>query len=138
MSSPLLLCTISAKSLKNHLVRAKVRPMCRLKGRGKCGKRNCAVRYNLSESTEFACVVDGKKYKINDKLNCDDKSLIYLLTCKVCGIQGLWQTTDKFRYRWNNYKSCQKRPVEVRTSHRCICISISLVKTIMGLLLMWR
>ena len=119
-ASPPFVSFRAARSLKNHLVRAKVRPMCRLKGSCKCGKRNCSVCDNLSESTEFACVVDGKKYKINHKLNCDDKCLIYLLTCKVCGIQYVGQTTDKFRYRWNNYKSCQRkasRGMEVPQMH---------------------
>ena len=31
-------------------------------------------------------------------------NLIYLLSCKVCGLQYVGSTTDKFRLRWNNYK----------------------------------
>ena len=30
--------------------------------------------------------------------------LIYLLSCKVCGLQYVDSTTNKFRFRWNNYK----------------------------------
>ena len=40
----------------------------------------------------------------NHQLNCNDKSLIYLFSCKVCGLQYVGSTTDKFRFRWNNYK----------------------------------
>ena len=29
---------------------------------------------------------------------------IYLLSCKVCGLQHVGFATDKFRLRWNNYK----------------------------------
>ena len=35
--------------------------------------------------------------------------MVYLLTCRVCKKQYVGQTTDKFRFRWNNYKACQKK-----------------------------
>ena len=37
--------------------------------------------------------------------NYDDKCLVYLLTCNCCKKQYVGQTVDKFRFRWNNYKS---------------------------------
>ena len=42
-------------------------------------------------------------------LNCNDKCLIYLLSCKVCGLQYVGSTTDKFRLRWNNYKENNRK-----------------------------
>ena len=47
-------------------------------------------------------------YKINHSFDCNDKCLIYLLTCKTCLKQYVGSTTDCFRYRWNNYK-CNDR-----------------------------
>ena len=38
-----------------------------------------------------------------------EKCLIYLFACKVCGKQYVGLTTDKFRYRWSNYKNCQRK-----------------------------
>ena len=38
---------------------------------------------------------------INYQLNCNNKCLIYLLSRKVCGLQYVGSTTDKFRLRWN-------------------------------------
>ena len=38
----------------------------------------------------------------------NDKCLIYLLTCKVCGKQDTGKTVDKFRSRWNNYKDSHR------------------------------
>ena len=29
-------------------------------------------------------------------------------SCKVCGIQYVGSTINRFRLRWNNYKSCQR------------------------------
>ena len=47
--------------------------------------------------------------EINHQLNCNDKCLIYLLSCKVCGLQYVGSTTDKFRLRWNNYKENNRK-----------------------------
>ena len=46
----------------------------------------------------------GDTFKINHSLNCGDKCLIYLVTCKQCNKQYTGETTDLFRNRWNNYK----------------------------------
>ena len=43
-------------------------------------------------------------FMINHSLNCGDKCLIYLMTCKQCNKQYTGETTDLFRNRWNNYK----------------------------------
>ena len=50
-------------------------------------------------------ILTGESFKINHELNCDDRCIIYLLTCKQCQKQYTGETTDDFRYRWNNYKS---------------------------------
>ena len=42
-------------------------------------------------------------------MDCDDKCLVYLLTCNVCHLQYVGQTTDRFRMRWNNYKCCNRK-----------------------------
>ena len=34
---------------------------------------------------------------------------MYLLTCKICGVQYVGSCTTKFRIRFNNYKSCNNR-----------------------------
>ena len=41
---------------------------------------------------------------INHHLNCNDRCLIYLFSCKVCGLQYVGSTTDKLCLRWENYK----------------------------------
>ena len=52
----------------------------------------------------FQSLQTKEHYKINRQLNCNDKCLIYLLSCKVCDLQYVCFTTDKFRLRWNNHK----------------------------------
>ena len=99
----------SGYSLTNHLVRAKVYPLERKVGSHKCGRSRCQTCNNVQISDTFESFTDKKSYKINHYLSCEDKCLIYLLSCKVCGLQYVGQTTDKFRFRWNNYKACQRK-----------------------------
>ena len=39
---------------------------------------------NLIETDIFTSTATGESFKINHKFNCDDKCLIYLLTCNQC------------------------------------------------------
>ena len=92
------------RTLRSHLVRARVYPVGeRLVGSRKCNKNCCQVCKNVIEIETFQSFVD-KVYKINHRFTCSDKCLVYLLSCKVCGMQCNGQTNDEFKYRWNNYK----------------------------------
>ena len=42
-------------------------------------------------------------------LNSNNKCLIQLLSCKVCGLQYLGFTTDTFCFLWNNYKKNDRK-----------------------------
>ena len=46
---------------------------------------------------------------MNHQLNCNDKCLIYLLSGKVCDLEYVGFTTDKFRLGWNNYKENNRK-----------------------------
>ena len=35
--------------------------------------------------------------------------MIYLLSCKICCLQYVGPTTDRFRLRWNNYKNNDRK-----------------------------
>ena len=67
------------------------------------------MRLNVSETDVFQSFQTKKQYKINHQLNCNDKCLIYLLSCKVCGLQYVGSTANKFRLRWNNYKENNRK-----------------------------
>ena len=99
-----------ARTLRTHLVRAKVYPVEeRLVGSRKCLRNRCQVCKNVVETDIFQSFVDKKVYKINHRFTCSDKCLVYLLSCKVCGRQYTGQTVDEFRYRWNNYKDNNRK-----------------------------
>ena len=63
----------------------------------------CLVFNNIEETDSFTSTVKEEPFKINHHLFCNDKCLIYLLTCKVCKKQYTGKTFDRFRLRWNNY-----------------------------------
>ena len=60
------------------------------------------------QTDTFESLVTKRVYKINHFFNCDSKCLIYHFTYKVCGIQYVGSTVDRFRLRWSNYKSWQR------------------------------
>ena len=75
-------------SLRNHLVRDKVYfPLISEKGTFRCGKSRCETCCNIKQTDTFEGFVTKKAYKIIHSFNCDSKYLIYLFSCKVCGIQ---------------------------------------------------
>ena len=72
----------------------------------------------MLQTDTFASFVTKKVYKINHSFNCDSKCLIYLFLFKVSGIQYVGSTVDRFRLRWNNYKSCQRNAADGGTPNQ--------------------
>ena len=100
-----------ASNLKDSLVRAKLPPVegGSVKGCFRCGKSRCQVCRFMSEGDRFVCHVTGKEYNIGSRFDCDSSGVVYLLGCKVCGMQYVGSTFTPFRNRFNNYKSsCRK------------------------------
>ena len=60
---------------------------------------------SINITDEFTSFTTKIAHKINRSFDCNDKSWIYLLSCKSCGKQYVVNTTHRSRSRWNNYKS---------------------------------
>ena len=102
----------SARNLISYLLKSKIYPLERKVSSAKCKSKRCLVCLNVSETDAFQSFQTKEQCKINQvncKLNCNDKYLIYLLSCKICGLQYVGSTTDKFRLRWNNYKENNRK-----------------------------
>ena len=97
------------KSLGDYLVHSKLKPLrsqgCKPPGTVKCGGRRCQVCEHLTIGDRFESSDTKKAYSINYELNCNSSNVVYLLSCKVCGIQYVGSTSTKFRLRFNNHKS---------------------------------
>ena len=95
----------SGRKLSSYLVKAKLYALHRKIGSKKCAKNGCEVCDYVTDTDTFTSTVTGESFKINHQLNCDDRCIIYLVTWKQCQKQYTGETTDDFRFRWNNYKS---------------------------------
>ena len=85
----------STRNLKSYLVRSKIYPLERKVGSEKCKSKHCLVCLNFSETDVFQSFQTKEQYKISHQLNCNDKCLIYLFSCKVCGLQCVCSSNDK-------------------------------------------
>ena len=99
----------TARKLSSYLVRAKLYPIERKAGSCKCNSKRCEVCKNVLETDTFTCSNDQTTYKINHKFDCNEKCLVYLITCNKCLKQYVGQTVDMFRSRWNNYKDNSRK-----------------------------
>ena len=97
-------CYRKCKSIKDIVVRSKLPPRVEKKGVSKCGDRRCKTCPNLIETCEFTSTCTGSTYKINFDFNCTSQSIIYLVTCRVCKLQYVGETTRKMRERWTGYR----------------------------------
>ena len=100
----------NGKSLKDHLVRAKV-PNVEITGRSEsCGKGNCQVCDFICDTDTFSTKACGETFKIQSRvLNCNSQKVVYLLKCEICGkAPYVGKAKTKFRARFNNYKSAHR------------------------------
>ena len=74
----------SVRKLSSYLVRAKLYPSERTISSVQCKGKLCQTCHNVKVTETFTSSTTGKTFKINYKLNYNDKCLVYLLTCNVC------------------------------------------------------
>ena len=75
----------------------------------KCKGKRCEIFLNVQDTSCFNSSATNETYKINHQFECNEKCLVYLLTCKKCLKQYVGQTIDTFRHCWNNYKSNDRK-----------------------------
>ena len=122
----------SSRKMSSYLVRAKLYPIERTVGSFRCRSKHCEVCKYITETDTFTSSVTGETYKINYRLDCNDKCLVYLLTCNKCKKQYTGQTTDNFRGKWNNYKLKIKILKEEKSAYMNIYTNIFKVKGILS------
>ena len=71
----------SARKLISYLVRAKLYPTKRTVGSYKCGGKRWKVCINVNETSTFTSIVTGETYIINHRFDCNERCLVYFLTC---------------------------------------------------------
>ena len=69
----------------------------------------CQTCLNVNEMDSVISSEAKEAYRINHCFNCNEKCFIFLLTGKVCLKQYVGQTVDKVWFRWNKYKSNNRK-----------------------------
>ena len=77
----------SARKQSRYLVRAKLYSTKRTEGSCRCGGKHCEVCINVNETSTFTSTVTGETYIINHSFDCNERCLVYLLTCNKCKMQ---------------------------------------------------
>ena len=86
----------SARKIKDYIDRYKSYPLERNVG---CGNGRCQVCKNIKVSDAIDGFTTKKRCKINHNFDCNDKCLIYRLSCRTYSKKYTDKTTDRFRYR---------------------------------------
>ena len=105
LPTPPRLAFRNPKTLRDKLVRSKLKTEIVETGNFKCGNPRCKICEMIDDEKYFVSIRSNKKFIINFRFDCNSQNVIYLLTCKVCTKQYVGSTTTKFRLRLNQYKS---------------------------------
>jgi peptide-methionine (R)-S-oxide reductase len=106
------------KNIRDILCRATVPPLKtrntnrKEKGWKTCSQLICKTCDYSENKTEFMVTATGETIKINQKITCTDKNVIYCIHCQKCGMQYVGKTTQKFKTRVTQHQN------SVRTADR--------------------
>ena len=73
-----------------------------------CGSSRCKACRHVSQGSTFVSNVTQKSYNVissNSLMNCNTTNVIYLISCKKCGVQYVGETSQKLRSRLNNHRN---------------------------------
>ena len=128
----------NGKSLKDHLVRAKL-ANAEISGRSEsCGKGNCQVCDFICHTDTFSTKVCSETFKVQSGvLNCNSQKVVYLLKCRICGkAPYIVKAKTKFRAKFNNSKSADRSYRKKNAKyHSNVFMNIMANTDIMGLMI---
>ena len=85
-------------NLKQSLVKADLSPKNILKGSGPCNTPCIACPY-VTQTTKLTCWSTKQEFTINGNFNCKSKNVIYVISCRSCGLQYVGQTGNTLNER---------------------------------------
>jgi len=98
----------NSKNLKQMLVRSQLES----NKRGKfvrCGQNNCkACKSHTVDSSIVKSTFFKKDFEIKDTISCTSENIIYCITCRVCQLQYVGETSRSLRERLNDHRSSIK------------------------------
>ena len=58
-----------------------------------CSSPRCSLHPFLKEGTEIISTKNGRSFPVHGSLSCCSPSVIYVITCKRCNVQGVGETS---------------------------------------------
>ncbi len=107
-SNSLQLTHSRATNLRNILVTSDHPRRATNNGSKPCYKP-CASCPLVQTSAHIRSTRTSKRYKINIDSNCQDFNIVYVITCKKCGIQYVGETSRTLNERMRNHESSIRR-----------------------------
>ena len=78
----------------------------------RCGSKHCKTCFHLVEGDSFTSNITNIKYSVvsrNSDMDCSTRNVIYLITCRKCGVQYVGKTSPTLRCRLNNHHNRLKQ-----------------------------
>ena len=85
-----------------------------------CGSSKCKTCDHFVEGNVFTSNVTGRTYNVlcrNGSMNCATKNVIYLISCRKCGVQYVGETSQPLRSRFNNHRNRIKQLCQLYLYH---------------------
>ena len=95
------------RNLRNLLVRAGVSTPAppTLNSNTPCNSRQCKCCKEIETCNIFKSNNTGRQYNIKAAITCKSKSLVYLISCRKCGLQYIGETENPLHIRMNGHRS---------------------------------
>ena len=105
--NPPLVAFRRPKNLRDLLVRAKLETSVLPTNTGNipCGRRRCKCCYEIMTTSSFRSHNTGRRYNIRSNITCKSRNLVYLISCKRCGLQYVGETENPLHIRMNGHRS---------------------------------
>ena len=102
-------------------------------GSYKCKGKRSQICNNITETDSFNCSNDQLNFKINHRLDCHEKCLIYLIMCNRCLKQNVGQTQlMNLDIDGTIIKITQESLKEENNACKDTCMSISIFQVTQG------
>ena len=85
-----------------------------------CCSVRCKTCDYISQGSTFVSNVTKKSYNVvspNLSMDCTSDNVVYLITCKKCGIQYVGETSQKLRSRFSNHRNRLKKLTNLYLYH---------------------
>jgi GIY-YIG catalytic domain len=69
----------------------------------KCASTRCKACNFITESKNFTSRTTQETYSVPEHISCTSKNVVYLITCKLCGLQYVGETGRMLKERINDH-----------------------------------